>query len=250
MTRLKRWTEAVLDLVYPRFCIECGGEPDHAYNGLLCNECAKLVRIIERPWCNRCGLPMDADQNIPSNLLVCDNCRNQPPPYRYARAAIWYDPENPARDWILKFKHAGRIELASNFAEWMSLTFSQFLQPEDYQIIVPVPLHPSRLRKRGYNQAAILAELLGKRFDIPTKCVLHRTRKTPPQKGALSERLHNLRGAFQCSKSADFTNQGLLLVDDVMTTGTTAAQCTQALMNCNASVVDILTLARVPRTSE
>lgn len=143
----------------------------------------------------------------------------------------------------LKFRH--RQNLAGLLAPLLAGTFFESWQREEFDIIVPVPLHPKRSRERGFNQAALLSRGLARHLALPVReNVLARIRRTAPQVGlADSERRSNVRGAFQCRRRA-ITEQRVLLIDDVMTTGATAASATEALMSGGALRVSVLTVAR------
>lgn len=170
-------------------------------------------------------------------------CRVSKPAYRFARAALRYD--ETARRIILPFKYGDRAEMASNLALLMARAGAELLQAAD--LLVPVPLHAGRLRQRRYNQAALLtmslARLVNKKVALE---VLVRARPTRKLEGMdAPSRREELEGAIRLKSGANIQGQRILLIDDVMTTGTTAHQCAKALCDGGALEVDVLTIARV-----
>jgi ComF family protein len=183
-------------------------------------------------------LPFEIE--VPDTAL-CLDCARRHPPFKTARAVFPYD--DFSRHLILAFKHGDRTDLAPTLATWMFRASVDVLKKCD--VIVPVPLHWRRLGNRRYNQASLLAYELSKLSAIPVASnILHRTRHTPPQ-GHLSRmaRQNNLKGVFQSRDTCD--GKTVLLVDDVLTTGTTIVNCTNCLLNAGAKEVHALTLARV-----
>ncbi|HXG03277.1 MAG TPA: ComF family protein, partial [Candidatus Binatia bacterium] len=179
----------------------------------------------------------------PASGPVCGSCRRTPPPWDWARAAGLYT--GALREALHAFKFGGRPALAGPLAE---LVFEQCGAelPATIDALVPVPLGRDRERERGFNQAALVAERLARRLKRPVRPGwLRRIRATPPQSdlGADARRA-NVRGAF--AASARVAGRALVLVDDVLTTGATAAECARVLKAAGARVVGVLTVARVP----
>ena len=171
----------------------------------------------------------------------------QPFPFHRARAVFRYD--EASRALILRFKHADRLEGVPAFAKWMARAGLELLQ--DSPLIIPVPLHRWRLLGRRYNQAALLALALGRETGAGVDVLsLVRHRFTPVQ-GHLgrAERARNVRGAFSVppKRRPKVEGRRVVLVDDVMTTGITLAECALALLKAGATSVDVLTLGRVIR---
>ncbi|MDP7667316.1 MAG: phosphoribosyltransferase family protein, partial [Rhodospirillales bacterium] len=159
--------------------------------------------------------------------------------------------DDASRRLVLAFKHADRTDAAPAFAEWMARAGAELLA--DGHVIAPVPLHWTRLFRRRYNQAALLAAALGAKAGVPVAHELIVRRRRTPSQGGLgpSARRRNLAGAFAAApKGADaIADRRVLLVDDVFTTGATARACSRALLGAGAAAVDVLTLARVVRPS-
>ena len=147
---------------------------------------------------------------------------------------------------IQAFKFDGRQNLAGLLAPLLAATLQESWSPREIDLIVPVPLHPKRKRERGYNQALLLARDLARLVGLPFRSdALHRVRSTLPQVGLSdAERARNLRRAFQCKKPAAVKGLRVLLIDDVMTTGSTVASAAEALLEGGALRVSVLTLAR------
>jgi ComF family protein len=242
MPAVRRLGRFVLDALLPPLCLGCGVVVDEA--GVLCPACWRAVRFLGPPQCAACGVPFEFD---PGPDALCGSCAREPPAFARARAAFAYD--ETSRRLILAFKHGDRTDAAPAFGAWLARTGADLIPDAD--VIVPVPLHWTRLFWRRYNQAALLAHALSRAAGVPVAPdLLVRTRRTPSQ-GKLSPlaRRRNLAGAFAVRRStqARMAGRRVLLIDDVLTTGATAAGCAKALLAAGARAVDVLTLARVVR---
>lgn len=227
----------------PPACPTCDRLVDQP--GQLCAACFGKTRFLAPPLCTRCGVPFEAAAKGGLDLL-CTGCREDPPPWRQARGALRYDDQ--ARRLILPFKHGDRLELRDMLARHMARAGAALLQRAD--LIVPVPLHRRRLLARRYNQAALLAQALSRISARPAVLdALRRTRPTPPLGGmGAAPRAAALAGAFAMrQRRRDLVADArVLLVDDVMTSGATAAACAKVLLGAGALDVDVLVAARVP----
>jgi len=240
---LKRAGRAALDLVFPPLCIACRvqvGEP-----GALCATCWLKVQFLDGPMCDCCGLPFELD---PGGETLCAACYARRPFFDKARAVMRYDEHS--RGPILALKHGDRLDLAPHFTRWLDRGGRALLDETD--VILPVPLHVTRLWTRRYNQAAELARALsrlsGKSLNV---LALTRSRSTESQGAMRSARARrrNMLGAFRVSprhKSA-IAGRNVLLIDDVLTTGATVEACARALKRAGAAKVFVLALARVVR---
>ncbi len=233
---------AILNAVLPPRCAVCGVTVEPG--GALCADCWRSIRFLSAPACDCCGYPFE--YAVPDRT-VCGACSMRQPAFDRARAVFAYD--DASRGLVLAFKHGDRTQNARAFGQWLARAGSELLRDAD--LIVPVPLHRWRLFFRRYNQAALLAQSLG-RFSGRRVSVdlLTRHRRTPIQ-GRLSRtaRIKNVRGAFTIRDSgrADLAGKRILLIDDVLTTGATAEECTRVLKRAGAAAVDVLTLSRVVR---
>ncbi len=235
------WQHA-LNALFPPRCGGCG-----QFSGaLFCEHCAPQLHPILEPCCERCGQPFDA---LAFGADICARCRAHPPAFERARAAWLFD--GPARDTIHKFKYNRRFALASRLARAMESAPATraMLQAWQPHCLVPVALHSSRARARGFNQSALLARELGALFDLPAHDLLRRNRRTPPQVGLnLKDRRQNVRQAFEINpnlwRKYDLDGARILLIDDVFTTGATLNECARVLVKAGASAVGALTIAR------
>jgi ComF family protein len=168
------------------------------------------------------------------------------PPYAGARSFGHYSAE--MSQVIQEFKFCGRRNLAGLLAPLLADTFFDTWGRDEFDLIVPIPLHPKRKRDRGYNQAELLAVLLARLLAIPYGKALLRIRSTLPQVGLSDiQRLENVRKAFRCFMPQRISKRRILLIDDVMTTGATVESAAQALVDAGAWRVSVLTVARVGR---
>jgi ComF family protein len=204
---------------------------------------------LSSPLCACCGCPFEFDPlgGADAEQLLCGACLRDPPSFARARAVFRYD--DASRGLILAFKHADRLHGAPAYGEWLARAGAELLNQAAY--VAPVPLHWTRLAWRRYNQAALLAQAAARvtrRAVIPD--LLERARRTPQQGdlGAAARR-RNVRRAFRVNaRHRDkLAGKRIVLVDDVFTTGATVEECTRALLDAGAEVVDVLTLARVVR---
>jgi ComF family protein len=231
---------AAIGIVYPPSCIACQAATSQAQ--ALCPRCWAGIGFIERPYCERLGTPfaVDLGTGLLSPAAIAD-----PPAFGRARAVCRFD--GAARDLVHKLKYGDRTELALTMGAMMAQAGRELLAEAD--LIVPVPLHRSRLWTRRFNQAAALAAVLSRQGHCPlTHDVLVRVKRTRQQVGLTrTQRADNLQGAFRVPPAARPRLDGkrVLLVDDVLTTGATANAAARALLRGGAGQVDILTFARV-----
>jgi ComF family protein len=229
-----------LGLLYPPSCIACQaatGEP-HA----LCAACWSQIRFIERPFCERLGTPfaVDLGQPLLSPAAIAD-----PPVFGRARAVAEYD--GTASLLVHRLKYNDRLELARAMGGMMTRAGAELLDEAD--VIVPVPLHRWRLWRRRFNQAMALARTVSEESGvICDPFLLARVKRTRRQVGLTkAQRQENLQGAFRVPPEAKarLKRKRVLLIDDVLTTGSTANAASRALLRAGAASVDILAFARV-----
>jgi len=235
--------KVILDVLYPPSCLNCGAQtsdPD------LCTSCRSSAPLIREPLCIACGIPFQTASG-PSH--PCGRCLRDKPRFRRARACTTYATSERRTGAIAalvqRYKYNRDVSLAAALGRF--LLDNSPLNVADYDVIVPVPLHQERLRWRGFNQALLLARRLARATKTTVDpFVLERVRPTPPQVELdETQRLRNVRNAFRVSRPECLKDRTVLLIDDVMTTGATADECSQTLKAAGARHVDVLVLARV-----
>jgi ComF family protein len=230
----------LVSLVYPPVCAACAASTGNAH--ALCPRCWASLSLIERPYCEVLGTPFALDLG---GSLLSPQAMADPPVFARARAVCGYD--DTARALVHRLKYGDRIELALTMGGMMALAGRELLADAD--LIVPVPLHRFRLWRRRFNQAAALADVLGKQAAKPVDMqALARVKRTRPQVGlSRNERQENLQGALRVGVDARPRIEGrrILLVDDVLTTGSTANASARALLRAGATAVDLITFTRV-----
>src|SRR6266511_4521099 len=230
---------AIASLLYPSVCVICGANV--RAGEYLCDQCeAKVVRIVA-PFCQKCSAPFEG---AITSEFTCANC---------AHRTIYFDATVSAyrgrgivRQIIHEFKYGRQIHLRHLVARWLHAALDdERLRGSRFDIIVPVPLHATRLRERGFNQASLLVELLSAQTSISSKPLLERIRYTTTQTALdRSERMENLHNAFRLRKNADVRGLRVLLIDDVLTTGSTLSECARVLKRAGALSVHAATAAR------
>jgi competence protein ComFC len=230
---------AIASLVYPPACTICSASV--GLREYLCVDCeAKLSRIAP-PFCAKCSEPFDG---AITNTFSCANCSHR---VLYFEAAVSaYRSRGIARHVILNFKYGRQVHLCHLVASWLIAALDDLrLRERTFDAIIPVPLHPAKQRERGFNQAALLAERLAPRLGIPVRPMLQRVRFTTTQTAFdRAERIQNLRHAFRLRGNGDVRNLRVLLIDDVLTTGSTLSECARVLKENGAQSVHAATAAR------
>lgn len=218
-----------LGLLFPPRCVGCG-----RVDVWLCPECLAQIPRVEAPFCPRCG-------NSVVTAGLCARCRTAPLQIDRICSVVYFEGAlRKAMHWL---KYRGRTALADPLGGLMAEYWAQ--HPMQFDVIVPVPLHADRLRKRGYNQAALLARQMARRVGLmEEEQTLVRQRSTSRQVDLnAKQRKQNVRDAFHCSGDG-LAGKQILLIDDVCTTGATLEACAIALLAGGARNVQALTLAR------
>lgn len=239
---LKYFAEIAVDAVLPPRCIVSGDFVDR--QGMITASAWKELRFIAPPFCVSCGTPLSYTLEYGT---LCASCAAWPPPFDKARAALVYD--DGSKDMILRFKYADQTHAVHSFVPWLLQAGKEFLDMADY--IVPVPLHRTRLLKRRYNQAALIAQALCRAEGVSAAYLpeaLLRYKKTETQ-GTMNfrQRRKNVKNAFMVPPAHRTKLQGrnIVLVDDVYTTGATVKECAKVLKKAGAGKIYVLALARV-----
>jgi len=230
--------DALADLFYPPHCAQCKVAVER---GQLCQTCAGAAKRIHAPFCHTCSEPFDGALD---DEFTCSNCAGRT--LHFECAVSCYKCTGVVRDLIHQFKYNGHYYLRRTLASWLNealedtrLSFTRF------DALVPVPLHPTRMREREFNQAEALAELVGKWRGLPVINALRRIRYTTTQtQFDREERMENLRNAFDLRQNTPMTGLRVLLIDDVFTTGSTVNECARVLRRAGAVNVCVMTVAR------
>jgi ComF family protein len=237
----------VLNFLYPPRCAVCGTRLGLGAGNRVCADCIERVERLPEPLCSTCGAPLESAVGTQSR---CSRCLGSPPYFATARAIARYRPSaeserNSLPALIRRHKYGLDQSLEKALAEFLGDELPD--TTADCDLVIPVPLHRSRLWWRGFNQAALLAAVVARRIGAPLEVsALARIRATTPQTSQNHDaRRRNVRGAFAVRHPGRVTGRRVLLVDDVMTTGATADECARVLLKAGAARVDVLTLARV-----
>ena len=221
-------------LLFPKRCPICDEIiPD---NIKICHGCATIPRRIANPRCMKCGKHIENP-----NDKYCRDCERKPGAFVRGVSAFEYDS---VHDSIFRFKNAGRPEYADYYADRIVAYEGDNIRDFEADALIPIPLHPSKLKKRGYNQSELIADELSKRLGIPVeKGILVRTRKTKEQKKLTdSERQKNIVGAFHIAQNG-VKLLNVVLVDDVYTTGSTIDEAARTLLASGVQKVYFVTVA-------
>jgi ComF family protein len=224
-----RWSSIAayaVDVVYPKRCAACGRR-----GAWVCAECESRYLPFAKPWCDRCGIPAYGQH--------C-NCASAPPGLNRVRSFGPFD--GWLREAILQFKYDAEWARAQHLGPLLASSVADL---PDVDVLVPVPLHAGRLRQRGFNQSLLLAKQISAAMNLPVEEQIVRTRRTQAQarlRGA--DRAANVADAFAVPFAERVNGRAVVLIDDVVTTGSTLAACAAAARTAGAVSVSAVTLAR------
>lgn len=205
----------------------------------LCPTCWSKIKFIQGPCCQKCGTLLEYNSAQCAKCIAYDSFY-----FDQAKSVFMYD-EN-TKDMVLQFKHGDKLSFGILFANLVKNFASDILKESD--IIIPVPIHWSRLFKRRYNQAAVIAMYLSRASGVPfNTSTLLRTKATKPQHSSVEFRQKNVKGAFALKEeeTKSILGKSILLLDDVFTTGATVNECSKTLIKGGARSVKVVTIARV-----
>lgn len=240
------WLQIVLDFIFPAQCVYCQHFVGDDRVLIFCRSCWETMPVITTSGCGRCGQPFSSNQVLPSvPAFLCGDCRTSTPYFDRAFSATYY--EGVVKEAILQFKFHHKIGLGKALAEVLIAQIPSALKIAEYDLLLPVPLHKTHQRQRGYNQSVILAQQLARHYGIPL--LLHnllriRQIKTQSQLRGRQARRDNVKNAFYLRYPQAIYKQRVILVDDVFTTGTTVNECAKILKQAGACSVLALTLSR------
>lgn len=223
-----------MDALFPGRCPICDGI--RGKNKLICDECRLIPRRVSEPRCFRCGKHTDNP-----NEEFCEDCSSVKRFFERGTALYEYDSVN---DSIARFKNASRPEYAAFYAEEISKYLGTVLKEFEADALIPIPLHPAKYKKRGYNQSELLADEISKRIKIPVRTdILFRIKNTKEQKKMKgTDRQKNLVGAFHIPQNV-VELDNVILVDDVYTTGSTIDEAARILKEAGVKKVYFVTVA-------
>jgi ComF family protein len=229
---------AIQDLLFPPTCLGCMRRLDHSRPPLFCAECLAQLAFIDAPLCPCCGIPYDAGAGH-----LCGTCLSNGYHFDRARSLLRYQP--PTAGLILRLKFAGQLSALRTLGALVAASpCLRDLEPPDY--ILPVPLHAKRIRERGYNQATLLARGCFPKWRARIRLhILIRHRLSTPQSQLTGkERRTNLKHVFSLNPHETIQGKSILLVDDVLTTGSTVNECAKILRRGGAKRIEVFTVAR------
>jgi len=240
MIIIKEFLQAFVNTIFPECCIGCGARLQGCSEISFCQACLQNVSFIQEPFCTTCGKPFDKSTG---ESRLCSFCLKSSWHFTHARAVVNY--RGPVAEAIKIFKYHGKMFGLKTFAT-MTRQYCMYHPQPEHDVIIPVPLHPKRLRKRGFNQSLVLCRKLfpeSKKKIAPR--ILLRQQWTRPQTGLnRAERRRNVRNAFRVKDPDKVKNKRILLVDDVFSTGSTVNECAMVLLKNKAAGVAVFTFAR------
>lgn len=214
-------------VLYPLRCPICDGVLTIGNDSGICSICEKEVEFVEEPYCKICGKPIESEVQE-----LCENCQKESFSFEHGRAVFVYNYS--MKNTIARFKYNGRCEYAEYFASQAVRIYGDWVKGISPDALIPVPIHKSRYRQRGYNQAQVIAESIGEKLGIRVVSdLIRRVKHTVPQKElSAAERRRNLYGAFEVieeMKELYHELKCVIMIDDIYTTGSTIKACADIL---------------------
>jgi ComF family protein len=229
----------VLDFALPPRCAGCGAIVADVHS--FCGDCWSQVEFLGESGRTTCGMPLGA-----TDAELCGICVAKPPRIERTRSAVAYD--ELSRSIAIRLKYGRKVALARTMARFMA----PLVRPEHDPVLVPVPLHRGRLWQRGFNQSLLVANEIARTTGLRSEArLLRRTRSTPASKGmSIAHRRKTVAGAFAVDPAADLQGRTVVLVDDVLTTGSTANACAKVLKKAGAARIELVSWARVIKPTQ
>jgi len=239
VTALRTAAHWALDFALPPRCAGCGTIVGEVHS--FCPDCWKQIDFLGDSGCSTCGIPLQSTE-----ITTCGACLAQPPPIARTRAAVAYD--DLSRGLAIRLKYGRKVAIARTMARYMAPLVEASGQP----ILVPVPLHRFRLWQRGFNQSALVAREMARRLSLSSDpFLIRRTKRTAPLKGmSAAQRRKTVAGAFRVPDAQSVEGRHVILIDDVLTTGSTAEACARALKRAGAARIELISWARVVKPSQ
>ena len=237
LNTLRTAGRTVLDLVYPPCCVLCRVRVSHD-RLVICDDCASGLISIDAPYCERCGHPLD------NPVASCAACKGRT--FYFDGALSGFQFNRPLQDLIHQLKYRNRPGIGRFLGSLLAKRVEGEPEIPHITAVVPVPLHPLRIRERGYNQSVYIARGISDETGIPVlENVLVRNRNTPTQTSLSPDaRMANVEGVFEVGRVEAVRDATVSLVDDIFTTGATINSCARALLKAGAERVFALTVAR------
>lgn len=240
---MNSFLESFLELIYPEknICCICNLYDESIGDKYICTNCYNKIKKIIPPYCIKCCKPIDFN----SDINICPECIRNHKFFETSKSPFLYD--GLIKDSIYNFKYHNKPYLY----KFLGMSLVQYMQSIDYidfDFIIPVPLHPVKMKKRGYNQSELIAKYISNKLNIPYINGLKRIKNTDKQSSQTKQnRNKNLKNAFMIThtKGIDkIKKSSVLIVDDIYTTGSTANECAKTLLNFSVDKVFIITIAR------
>jgi len=259
---------SLIQFLYPAQCRHCEENLDPADGHYICKSCWEEARFIEEPFCQTCGYPLNSLASLPEKVFSCDNCPSDVK-FRKARTITYYYDSvvgtaikllkdrdktiSAVGKAIILLKDQDKTIMADPLADLMFNTMPRLLDVQDYDYIMPVPIHKKKMRKRGYNQMELIGRRLSTKTGIPLEVrSLVKSVNTPPQRGLdAKDRQKNIKDSFEVPDRSKIEGKRILLIDDVMTTGATVSECAKVLLkDGKVRYTDIYVLTRTAQSSD
>jgi competence protein ComFC len=222
----------LINSIYPSACPVCENQPDNLSHAPICNACWSQIKRYGGPSCSICALPFASEYP-----RICGSCLKKRPPFSLVIPFGLY--EGVLADAISLFKFHGLRRFSQPLGKLLL-----YLDIPQTDAIIPVPLTPKGLQRRGFNQSLLIAKVIARKIQVPLFMdTLLKVKETRPQIGlSATERQSNLKNAFKVT--GDIRDKRILLIDDVMTTGATVTECSKVLLSAGAKEILVVTLAR------